>query len=193
VSRAAADGPWEHLLPTPDSSKVDRFHRVAWAVAVGLLRGGPLRVADVARRANVSRPWIYKYLGAEPDGLIQFAVRTYAEAFGAPVAGPLDSVELLRQGTLEGLDDALLAPWCVLVFFRGRHARGALGDAIRAALRRQAVELAARLPGASRGDVGVAVLFEAARLSLYHEWLDPEVRTAIDPERAVERLLRLVA
>jgi AcrR family transcriptional regulator len=151
-----------------------------------------VRIADIARRAGVSRAWIYKYLGGEPAALIAFAVHTYAEAFGAPVAGPLDAIERLRAGTRKGLDDARLAPWCVLVFFRFRHAKGPLGDTIRAALRAQAEELAGRLPPPHRGDLAVATLFEAARLALYHEWLDPEVRAVVDADRAVDHLLALL-
>lgn len=192
LTAEGAPHPWQHLLPPPDSSKATRFHRVAWAVAHVLLRGGPLRIADVARRAGVSRPWIYKYLGADPDALVAFAVRTYAEAFGAPLDGSLDGLELLRAGTRKGLDDAVVAPWCVLVFFRYRHARGPVGDAVRAALRTQAAELAARLPPPHRGDVGRATVFEATRLALYHEWLDPEVRALTDPDAVVDQVLRAI-
>lgn len=185
-------GPWAHLLGSPDSDKATRFHRVAWAVAHHLLQGSPVRVATVARRAGVSRPWIYKYLGSDPDDLVAFAVRTYAEAFGAPLDGPLDDRERLRAGTRKGLDDVLLAPWCVVVLFRGRHARNALGAAIRDALDRQTAALAGRLPGEARDRRARALVFESARLALYHEWLDPRVRAQLEPDLAVELLLRLV-
>ena len=189
-----AEHPWLHLLPEPDSEKASRFHRVAWAVAVSLLRRGPesLRIAEVARRAGVSRAWIYKYLGLDRDALLAFTVGLYARAFGAPLDGDLDTFERLRLGTRKGLDDLLAAPWCVLVYVRYRHARGPLGDAIRAAMAAQADDLAARLPGRLRGDRGLALVFESARLGLYHEWLDPLVRAQVDPDRAVDHLLAML-
>jgi AcrR family transcriptional regulator len=188
------DHPWEHLLPVPDTAKASRFHRVAWSVAVSLLRGGPdqLRIAEVARRADVSRAWVYKYLGRDKESLLAFTVNLYARAFGEPLAGDLETLERLRAGTRKGLDDSLLAPWCVLVYVRWRHARGPLGDAIRSAMSAQASELSQRLPGPLRGDRSLALLFESARLGLYHEWLDPEVRAALDPDRAVDGLLAIL-
>ncbi|MEQ1565101.1 MAG: hypothetical protein ABMA64_05645 [Myxococcota bacterium] len=195
MASAPSEHPWEHLLPPPESEKESRFHRVAWSVAVSLLRGGPesLRVAEVARRARVSRPWIYKYLGKDRTSLLTFTVGLYARAFAAPVEGELASLDRLAAGTRKGLDDVLTAPWCVLVYMRYRHAKGALGDAIRRALRGQATDLAGRLPGALRGDTAVAWVFESARLGLYHEWLDPEVRASVGPDLAVARLMALLS
>ena len=58
-------------------SKEERYADVARVVAGLLLRAGPdaVRVSTVARLAGVSRPWLYKYLGGEPDDLIRYAVR----------------------------------------------------------------------------------------------------------------------
>ena len=55
-----------------DSPKAERFGRVARAVVELLLHGEPssVTVSAVARRAGVSRPWIYKYVGKERGELL---------------------------------------------------------------------------------------------------------------------------
>lgn len=191
--------PWEHLLPPPDGQKEARMHRIAWAVAHTLLRSGPdqVRIADVARRAGVSRPWIYKYVGGDRAALVAFATRLYGQAFVAPFdgegAGELRAA--LAAGTAQGLRDTLAAPWCVLVFVRYRHARSPLGEQVRAMRQAETEALVARLPEALRGDPSKALAFAAsfnsARLGLYHDWLDPAFRASVGEDAAVRRVLSL--
>jgi AcrR family transcriptional regulator len=192
---------WEHLLAEPAGSKEARFHRVAWAVAVALVRGGPdgVRVAEVARRARVSRPWVYKYVGRDRAALVAFAVGLFGAAFAAPADGepPTDVAAWragLEAGTRKGLADVLVAPWCVLVYVRWRHAHGPLGDQLRAIEGRGVAELVARMPASIRGPdaVAFATAFTGARVGMLHQWLDPAVRAALGEDRAVASAMGIV-
>jgi hypothetical protein len=195
--------PWEHLLPAPSGSKEHRFHRVAWAVAVTVLRSGPeaIRVADVARRAGVSRAWVYKYMGADRAALMSFAVRLFGQAFAAPAtegqaADPEAWRASIREGSRKGLADVLLAPWCVLVYVRWRHARGELGDQLRAIELAEIGRFVDRMPPSivrdRRAAEAFATLFHAARLGILHHWLDPVFRTEVGEEAALAEIVGLI-
>ncbi len=58
------------------TSKEEKFHAVS--VALGALLNktgaGKITVTQVAKRANVSRAWIYKYVGKDSEDLIRFAI-----------------------------------------------------------------------------------------------------------------------
>src|SRR5262245_20833491 len=130
-------------MAAPDSTKEQRFRAVAQAVAAIVTAGGTSRVtvSAVARRAEVSRPWIYKYFGDDPSVLIAHAAKLYAEAFSdlAP-SRRADDVPtwraLVAEATRDGLRDTLAAPWCVQLYFRHRHAMDPIGETIRDVERR---------------------------------------------------------
>lgn len=68
---------------TDPTGKEERFRRVCEAVLATLLRGGPdaLAVSTLARKAGVSRAWIYKYVGADQDALLEAAAHVVGDAF----------------------------------------------------------------------------------------------------------------
>ena len=130
-------GPWRGRLAESEGSKEQRFDDVAEAVAALIAQGGPSRVtvSAVARRAGVSRPWIYKYFGQDPAAMVNHAARLYAEAFSdlgrsrATADVPTWRLHLV-EATRNGLRDTVLAPWCVQLYFRHRHAPDAVGQTI---------------------------------------------------------------
>lgn len=146
------DNDWEHLLPPPSHAKEAKFHRVAWAVATSLLRKGEdgLRVSDVARRAGVSRAWVYKYFGHNTDDILLYALGLFGPAFAAPVVAEVDDPAAwratLHAGMLKGLQDVSRVPWCVAVYFRYRHGHGAFADALRAVEATELEGFHARMP-----------------------------------------------
>ena len=188
---------WEELLPPPSHAKEAKFHRVAWAVATALLRKGEdgLRVSDVARRAGVSRAWVYKYFGHSTDDILLYSLRLFGPAFAAP-AGPVGgTVEDWRDGVAtsmqKGLEDVAAVPWCVAVYFRYRHAHGPFGDALRMVEAQELEAFRQRMPEAlkrRRDSQGFVRTFHAARMGLLFAGLEGQAVDASD----VERLMGIV-
>lgn len=176
---------WHGRLGAPESTKEQRYRDVAQAVAAIVSAGGVARitVSAVARRAGVSRPWIYKYLGDDPAVLVAHAAKLYAEAFSDLARSrKADDVPTWRalviEATRDGLRDTLVAPWCVSLYFRHRHAPDPIGETIREVERRYLQVFVADLPQGLRGAMAesFAEVFLATRLGVYHRWLDPAVR-----------------
>jgi AcrR family transcriptional regulator len=191
------DDEWEHLLPPPSHAKEAKFHRVAWAVATALLRKGEsgIRVSDVARRAGVSRAWVYKYFGRNMVDILLYALRLFGPAFAAPtVADGCDAVawrDGLATGLQKGLEDVQRVPWCVAVYFRYRHARGPFADALRALEANELEQWRAKMPEPlrRRSDSRHFVrTFHAARMGLLFAAIEPDAVDGSD----VERLLGMV-
>lgn len=192
---------WRGRLSDPEGTKEKRFRDVAQAVA-GLVSNGGLAkvtVSAVARRAGVSRPWIYKYFGQEPDALVTHAARLYAEAF-SDLGRSRASSDVptwrahLTEATRDGLRDAVLAPWCVQLYFRHRHAPDAVGQTIRDVEAAYVERFLDEMPRSLRADEPATrrfvEVFTAARLGVFHRWLDPEFRARHDEDAVVDEILR---
>lgn len=193
--------PWRGRLAEAEGSKERRFDDVAEAVAALIAQGGPARVtvSAVARRAGVSRPWIYKYFGQDPAALVAHAVRRYAEAFSdlgrSRAAADVPAWRAhLAEATRDGLRDAVKAPWCVQLYFRHRHAPDVVGQTIRdveqAYVERFLDEMPAGLCVDSSAARRFVEVFTAARLGVFHRWLDPEFRARLAEEDVVDEILR---
>ncbi len=62
-------------------AKQDKLSRVAESVARSMLRAQDpelLSYSSIARRAGLSRGWIYKYLGADRSALLEHVVTHFA-------------------------------------------------------------------------------------------------------------------
>jgi len=184
-----------------DPGKEARFERVAEAVVGQLLRGPPsdLQYAAIARRAGVSRPWLYKYFGPDKEGLVAFTARLFGEAFARLEAfPPSPTVEAFREhlasGTRRGLADALTAPWCVEIYFRYHHAQHVLGQAVRDVEATHVAAFADALPPTLRRDRAAALrfaeVFTATRMAVYFRWLDPAFRQRHSEDAMVREVLR---
>jgi len=184
-----------------DLDKEARFGRVAEAVVGQLLRAGPsdLQYAAVARRAGVSRPWLYKYFGPDKESLVAFTARLFGEAFARLESFPKGAtVEEFRKhlisGTRRGLADALTAPWCVEFYFRYQHAPHVLGEAVRSVEAAHIRDFVDALPAALRRDRAAAerfaTVFTITRMGVYHRWLDPGFRAQHGEDAIVREVLR---
>lgn len=193
--------PWRGRLAEAEGSKERRFDGVAEAVAALIAQGGPARVtvSAVARRAGVSRPWIYKYFGQDPAALVTHAARLYAEAFSdlgrSRVAADVPAWRaLLAEATRDGLRDAVKAPWCVQLYFRHRHAPDAVGQTIRDVEQAYVQRFLDEMPAELRVDAFAArrfvEVFTAARLGVFHRWLEPEFRARFSEDSVVDEILR---
>jgi AcrR family transcriptional regulator len=187
------------VLLQPDGEKAERFARVAQAVVTVLLRTGPtgLTYARVARRAGVSRAWLYKYFDKDRDALIEHAIASFGQAFAGVAESPsadLPFRERVLRGTRQGLDDALAAPWVLEVWYRYRHSEHPLGDAVRGVLKTHVAEFAATVPpsvaATARARERFATVFAAARLGVFHQWLDADFRSRHTAEEVVADIAR---
>jgi AcrR family transcriptional regulator len=192
---------WRGRLAEPESTKEARFLAVAGAVAALVERGGASKVSvsAVARRAGVSRPWIYKYFGPDPDALVAHATTLYARQFSdlgrsRAAPDPASWRANIAEGTRDGLRDAVAAPWCVTLYFRHRHAPDAVGAAIREVEAAYVDRFLAELPPVLRRDPAAArrfvEVFTSGRLGAFHRWLDPAVRAAWTEDAMVAEILR---
>lgn len=184
----------ETQLVTPDSEKEARFHAVSEAVVRSLLRGGPddLRYATIARHAGVSRAWLYKYFGKDTDELLLFVARLFGDAFAdmdRPIAATDDAGwrDAVLENTRRGFDDVLAHPWTMQLYFRYRHDRGVLGQALRDLRRRHLDKFVAEMPHMRRSRP-FADAFASVRLGLYFDWLDEDFRQANSLDRIMAPL-----
>jgi AcrR family transcriptional regulator len=181
-----------------DDGKEAKFHAVAGAVVDVLLHGRvqDLTVSRVARRANVSRPWVYKYLGSDPDDLARFSARLFGSQFAELARSPRADTperwaEEVAAATRRGFADVRRAPWVVQLYFRFRQHPGAVGDEIRTVEdqhRRGFVDGMPR-PLRTRAADEFADVFTAARLGVYYHWSTDRRE---DPEPIARWLDRLV-
>lgn len=191
------------MFPPPSSAKEARFQAVASAVVALTGEEGVdgVQYAAVARRAGVSRAWLYKYFGGDRQALVAFAARTVGDAFAEHhVVRGEDDLDSWRDGivtsTRRGLDDAADQPTMVLLWFRYRHASGVAGDAVREVERRHVGKFVDDMPEALRQDRAAAqrfaALFASARLGAYHLWVDPSFRETCDIEDVIELLMSML-
>ncbi len=188
------------LLGEPASDKDRRFQRVADAVVSTLLQRGPesLTISHIARKAEVSRAWLYKYVGAEPEALLQYATLAFGGAFAEldqrySAPSPAEWRQYLAAGIERGLADTEAHPWILQLYFRFRDDRGALGDAIRRVDQRYIVKFLDEMPAALQRNPGRAqrfvAVFLAARMGVYHRWTDPAFRAQVSAASASAGLL----
>ena len=90
--------------------------------------------SKVSRRSQVSRGWIYEYIGKEKDDLAQFAAEVFAQKF-AHVGGPMpESHREIRKQLDDGVrylfDCALSDPVIIRLYFRLRGTTNPIGKII---------------------------------------------------------------
>jgi AcrR family transcriptional regulator len=111
--------------PQLPDKKLEKFEAVSLAL-FHLLATQPLAKithANVARRAGVSRAWLYKYLGADKDDLIRFAIehlgRKLTERDSADVIRTkADFVDAIVLGVERMFENTREFPWFVPVYFK---------------------------------------------------------------------------
>jgi AcrR family transcriptional regulator len=181
-------------------SKEERYADVARVVAGLLLRAGPdaVRVSTVARLAGVSRPWLYKYLGGEPDDLIRYAVRDLGVRF-SQLDQPVHAADVpawraaIAARAHQGLRDAVLAPQVMEGVQRFIRHPGLVGALIRDIEDQHVARFVADMPAALTADPEAARAFarrfSALCLGMYHRWADPTWRADQSADAVVAELM----
>lgn len=157
-------------------------------------------MSRVARRARVSRAWVYKHFGSDTTSLLDFAVRELADFFASKEhRHDGTSVEAWRA-SLEAaigasLDDALQDPWALDLYYRYRNTQGSLGDVMRVIEQRYVEQFLGDLPQPlqQRHDRrSFAVLFINTRMGLMWTWPQDRFQGDVSKDEAVRHLLDLV-
>jgi len=118
-------------------SKEDKTLAVSKAVLEVIERDGLLGIthSKVARKAGVSRAWIYEYIGKDHNVLTEFAADVLAGYFARVKFALPKSKEQLQTQATEGLnflfDAAVEDPVPIKLYFRFRGSKTPLGDVIK--------------------------------------------------------------
>lgn len=181
------------------TDKEERFERVAAAVVRTLLREGPaeLRVATVARRAKVSRAWVYKYFGRDTSALIDFTARRFGTQYaqldeGRAAASCEEWLANLHGSLLQGLLDTEAKPWTIQLRFGYRYSSSPLGDAIRDLESRHLAKLQQELPPALAGHPSAprfVAVYTQCMMGIFMWWSQPENREGVSRDAVVHQLL----
>lgn len=120
------------------SSKEEKYHRV-YEECLRLIHENGLKAINhsaIARRAQVSRPWIYKYMGESREELIQSAVKYFGTEFTkfslrkVDIKGPKDMLRALWNGTISNLEFANEYPFIISLYIRFAGTENVLGRTI---------------------------------------------------------------
>jgi AcrR family transcriptional regulator len=95
-----------------------------------------ITMSRIARMAEVSRPWLYKYIGQTKEELVSFAFDHYGNEFALLNSRPnpqnyeewLDS---LKSGFEHLLQMGQKNPWALPLYFRFKGQNGFVGEKIR--------------------------------------------------------------
>lgn len=113
------------MAPKAQPSKTEKFEAVSLAL-FHLLALQPLAKithAQVARRAGVSRAWLYKYLGSDKDDLITFAIEHLGRKLTERdkedvIRTKQDLVQAVVTGVSRMFDNTRDFPWFIPVYFK---------------------------------------------------------------------------
>jgi AcrR family transcriptional regulator len=165
--------------PDPTRDKAKKLDSVAASIARLLVQHGPESVthARVARAANVSRAWLYKYLGSTRPDLIHFATVHFGNLLAEFDARPRTSSRAEWMcDTVAGMRDLIEKsarhPWVLPLYFRYLGTDGELGRTIaeleKAYIETTASEVAAVFGLEREAARWVAELLFCARMTLVH-------------------------
>lgn len=188
--------------------KAERSARAAEAALKLIEKHGleRLTIAQVARLAKISRPWIYKYIGPSQNELIEFAVDHFGRILSAMderlnPKNPQEWIAATRFGTVNLLDMAAERPWLVTLYFRYRGTQTVPGKRIDQVegqyLRIFATEIQTALGFGAKYSHFLASSILAVRMGLAHQWVTSSSSTPATKAKLLELveaiLIRMVA
>ncbi|MBC7690185.1 MAG: TetR/AcrR family transcriptional regulator [Methylotenera sp.] len=185
------------------TDKGKKFETVAEAVMLILNQSGISAVnhTQVARLAKISRAWLYKYVGARPEDLIEFALDHFGKLFmgrGGPIAGA--KPDELRQQFVENTWPILSfleqKPAVLGLYFRYLGTANAVGRKIHELESRQLDLLAKALSGGfkltAKEARAVAEVMISFRLGLSFRYSQTKMSTRYSQEEVDHALHRVV-
>jgi AcrR family transcriptional regulator len=189
------------VAPTKEqTSKEEKFHAVSVALASLLNTVGPNKItlSQVAKKAKVSRAWIYKYIGAENEDLIRFAIEHIGrEVTQKDLNEVVNSKEELVQSITRGIgrmfQNTAEYPWLIPVYYKYRGtdtAPGKLIDAVEQAyVNRQAQQIKKHFNSYSAEQAMIASeILTATRMGLAFTWQRGELNKKASKDQVLASL-----
>jgi hypothetical protein len=183
-------------------SKDAKLKRVAEAMLDLIFLHGVESVTPtrLSRSANVSRSWIYKYLGGSQAALLDFAIKHFGELF-AELNVPLDvstpeayfKDQAKSFGRLLDVTDAY--PGVIVVFYQFRGRKHRMGEGIDAIATRHLAQESKeitqvfRLPEARAAQISASLTIY--RLGTAHAWVMGALKKAYDKNALVAEYERI--
>ncbi|HEY8270714.1 MAG TPA: TetR/AcrR family transcriptional regulator, partial [Pseudobdellovibrionaceae bacterium] len=137
-------------------------------------------MSRVARMAEVSRPWLYKYIGQTKEDLVSFAFDHYGNEFALLNSRPNPRNFEEWMNSLESGFDHLLQmgrknPWALSLYFRFKGHSGSVGEKVRKIenqfIKKSAEEMTKALDFPKPQALEKARLINSVRLALAHDVL----------------------
>jgi AcrR family transcriptional regulator len=178
---------------TPSEDKQKKLERVAKSVLSIVARFGfeSLSPSRLARAAQVSRPWVYKYVGGSKEALSNFAVDHFGKLLARLDEGPKPtSIDFFRDDEILRLQNAIAFseqhPEVIQIYYRYKGTPTIMGKAI------EKVEAQYRKIKSHQiketfkiKDVEAEIYAEillTLKLGLCHKWISGELKTKIKRE-----------
>lgn len=170
------------------TSKEEKFHSVSVALASILNKLGPnkITVTQVAKKASVSRAWIYKYVGSDTEDLIRFAIEHLGKDvterdLTEVIRNRKDLVKSVSSGIERMFQKTNEYPWLIPVYYKYRGTDTAPGRFIdsveQAYVNRQAKRLMQHFKGYDADKAMIAAeILTATRMGLAFAWQRGELR-----------------
>lgn len=119
------------------SEKEQKFEAVTLTLFALLQTVGPSKITHsaVAKKASVSRAWLYKYVGAEKEDLMVMAIRNLGKRLTErDLAEVISTKQELSESIVLGMsrmfENTVNFPWFIPVYFKYRGSRSAIGETI---------------------------------------------------------------
>ena len=178
-------------LETAPTDKAQKFEDVTRVLFAVLQTAGPAKITHslVAKKAGVSRAWLYKYVGSNRDDLIQMAVlhlgkRLTERDLGEVVKTKAELTKSIVLGMGRMFENTKEHPWFIPVYFKYRGAQGALGQAIADVeqdyIKRQAVLFQKVFKYSAPRAVIAAEVLTSFRMGLAFSWQHGELSKKSD-------------
>jgi hypothetical protein len=186
-----------------ERDKQAKFQAVAEGIFQILIRGGieNLSHTRVAEVSNVSRAWLYKYIGKKPDDLIDFSIDAIGKEFAKTDSllhhQSADEVRSrLFDGTFRMLRDAAKNPALLALYYRYVGTQNPIGKKIRQLEDRYIVLVANHLQkyfGLPKGEaVIVSEVLHGMRMGLAHRYSNTDLREQADYEAVLKGVRRVM-
>ena len=181
------------------SDKAQKFEDVTKVLFSLLQTGGPSKITHsiVAKKAGVSRAWIYKYIGSSKDDLIQMAVRHLGKRLTERDLGDVvETKEQLTTSIVLGMsrmfENTKNHPWFIPVYFKYRGSQGVLGQAIADVeqdyISRQSAHFEKVFMYSKQQATVAAELLTSFRMGLAFSWQHGELAKKADPSEVLKSI-----
>lgn len=174
-----------------------KFEEVSKNLFALLQSVGPAKITHslVAKKAGVSRAWLYKYVGAKKDDLIHMALQHLGKKLTERDVGEIVTTKAeLTQSIVTGMqrmfENTREYPWFVPVYFKYRGSKTAIGETIadveQAYIERQAAHFETIFKYPRAQAVIAAEILTSFRMGLAFSWQHGELSRKSDQTQVLK-------